>query len=357
MSGAGRPTHEEFLTYYDQAGTKVWLQVESGFADMITLMDIYKDVFKIDKHPSVLGFAVDVEWYYGVEEDMGIPVPNAKTKEWNEYIYKTWGTEYGLLLKRYSTAYLPYVYRGGELGKSNKVVFCNDSQGSTTASSYMQGFQDFAAMYPDNKIVDQIGYAPDRAWFFALNDPVVKSKSVMLAESALANPNQEKGIVWVQTTFNDPLTFKLGTDAQAASSVNATLNYLVNDSLTSWTSNDSPGYRLRRTVSGQSSQVGTVADALFVASQRKSINSLPNGENNSGLTQSRVAALVGFEAVAVDIRIKALPATMNLAFNRDGDTVYAIWDTYQSLTAAQKADVKEFSALQAAKTRIDELKA
>jgi hypothetical protein len=356
MSGTGRPTHEEFLTEFDKDGTKVWLQVENGYSDMITLIDIYKDIFKPEKHPSVLGFAVDVEWYFGVEEDMGIPVPNSKAQEWNEHIYKTWGPSYGLLLKHYSTTYLPYVYRGGEAGKSNKVVFCNDSQGSTTVASYMQGFQDFASMYPDNKIVDQIGYAPDRAWFFALNDPIVKSKSVMLAECALGTPTQEKGRVWVQATFNDPLTFKMGTDAQAATAVNATLNYLVTDNLTSWTSNDSPGYRLRRTVAGQTSSTGTVADAMFVASQRRSVNALPNGEANTGLTQSRVEVLKTFEPVAVDIRIKALPAAASLAYKRDSDTVYAIWDTYQALTTAQKAEVKELAALEAAKARVDALK-
>ncbi|MCL1809754.1 MAG: hypothetical protein FWG42_08365, partial [Clostridiales bacterium] len=355
MSGTGRPTHEEFLTYYDSVGTKVWLQVENGYADMITLIDIYKDIFKVNQHPSVLGFAVDVEWYFGVEEDMGIPVPNAKAKEWNEHIYKTWGPAYGLLLKHYTTSYLPYTYRGGEPGLSNRVVFCNDSQGSTTVASYMQGFQDFAAMYPDNKIVDQVGYAPDRAWFMALTDPVVKSKSVMLAESALASPTQEKGIVWVQGTFNDPLTFYLGTDAQAASAVNSTLGYLVNDNLTSWTSNDSPGYRLRRTLAGQTSSAGTLADAMFVQAMRKSVNALPNGESNSSLTAARVDALKGFEPVAVDIRVRALPATANLAIKKDSETVYAIWDTYQALTAAQKAEVKEFAALQAAKAKMDEL--
>jgi hypothetical protein len=219
----------------------------------------------------------------------------------------------------------------------------------------MQGFQDFASMYPDNKIVDQIGYAPDRAWFFALNDPIVKSKAVMLAECALANPTQEKGIVWVQATFNDPLTFNLGTEAQSASAVNATLAYLVNDSLTSWTTNDSPGYRLRRTLAGQTSSAGTVADALYVFAMRKSVNALPNGENNTALTQSRVDALKGFEAVSIDIRVKALPAAANLVLKRDGDTVNAIWNTYQALTATQKADVKEFAALSAAKARIDEL--
>ncbi|MDR1134640.1 MAG: hypothetical protein LBL49_00440 [Clostridiales Family XIII bacterium] len=203
---------------------------------------------------------------------------------------------------RQSTSYLPYTYCGGEAGKSNKIVFCNDSQGSATAVSYAQGFQEFAAMYPDNKIIDQIGYAPDRAWFFAMNDPVVKSKSVMLGESALGSPTQEKGIVWVQATFNDPLTFRLGTDVQAAAAVNTTLGYLLNDSLTSWTSNDSPGYRLRRTLSGQTGSVGTVADALFVAAMRRSVNSLPNGENNLDANQSqwapRIEALKTFEALA-----------------------------------------------------------
>ena len=361
MAGTGRPTHEEFLTQFDQDGTKVWLQVENGFADMITLIDIYKDLFNIDKHPSVIGFAIDVEWYAGLQDDMGIPVTDATCKLWNEHLYQSWGPGYQMLLKHFSVSYLPFTYRGGEAGKSEKVVFCNDSQGSTLATSYMQNFQEFAAMYPDNKIVDQIGYAPDRAWFFAFNDPVVKSKSVMLGESAVANPTQEKGIVWVQGTFNDPLTFRLGTDAQAAAAVNAALNYLLSDNLASWNTNSTPGYRLRRTLAGETTSIATVSDALFVAAMRRSVESLPNGENNTDANQAqwipRIECLKEFEAIAVDTRVKALPATMNLALRRDGDTVYAIWDTYQNLTEAQKAEVKEYPALAAAKARIDQLKA
>jgi len=343
MAGTGRPTHLEFLDAFDKNGVGVYLQVENGFADMITLMDMYKDIFEIDKHPSVKGFAVDVEWYYGFFDDTGIPVPNSLAQKWNEHLYKTWGPGYQLLLKHYNINAMPYTYRGGEKGKSEKIIFCTDSQGTgSTIDGITTGFHSWAAQFPDNPVNRQTGYAVDRNWFWGLEEPNVKTLAVRLADIAKASPNQEIQVTITQALFNDPAAFRMGTDVQAATALNTTLNMLNPTTTVS----GHPGYRFNR-------GTATPADALFVGNTRKAYNALPD---KSPINATNLANLVQFEPVAVDVRIKALPATANLAFIRDSETVFALWNTYQALTAAQKAQVNEFAALQAAKARIDALK-
>jgi hypothetical protein len=341
MAGTGRPTHLEFLDAFDKNGVGVYLQVENGYADMITLMDMYKEIFQIDKHPSVKGFAVDVEWYYGFYDDTGIPVPNALAQQWNEHLYKTWGPGYQLLLKHYNINAMPYTYRGGEAGKSEKIIFCTDSQGPGSAiDGIVTGFHSWAAQFPDNPVNRQTGYAVDRNWFWGLEEPNVRTLAVKLADIAKASPNQEIQVTITQALFNDPAAFRMGTDAQAATALNTTLNML--NPATTVTGH--PGYRYSR-------GTATPADAIFVSNTRKAYNTLPD---NSAISATNVANLVQYEPVAVDIRVKALPAS--LSFIRDSETVYAIWDTYQALSAAQKAEVKEFATLEAAKARIDALK-
>jgi len=342
MAGTGRPTHLEFLDAFDKNGVGVYLQVENGYADMITLMDMYKEIFEIDKHPSVKGFAVDVEWYFGFYDDTGIPVPNALAQQWNEHLYKTWGPGYQLLLKHYNINAMPYTYRGGEVGKSEKIIFCTDSQGSgSSIDGITTGFHNWAAQFPNNQVNRQTGYAVDRNWFWGLEEPTVRTLAIRLADIAKASPDQEISVTITQALFNDPAVFWMGTDAQAATALNTTMNMLN----TATTVSGHPGYRYSR-------GTATPTDAIFVNNLRKAYNALPDA---SAVSETNIANLVQYEPVAVDIRIKALPATASLAFIRDSEIIYAIWNTYQALTAAQKAEVKEFTVLEAAKARIDAL--
>ena len=323
MAGTGRPTHLEFLDAFDKNDVGVYLQVENGFADMITLMDMYKDIFEIDKHQSVKGFAVDVEWYYGFYDDTGIPVPNALAKQWNEHLYKTWGPGYQLLLKHYNINAMPYTYRGGETGKSEKIIFCTDSQGSgSTIDGITTGFQNWAAQFPDNPVNRQTGYAVDRNWFWGLQEPTVKTLAIRLADCAFGAPGQEIGVTITQALFNDPAVFWMGTDAQAATALNTTLNMLN----PATTVSGHPGYRYSR-------GTATLADATFVDNARKAYNTLPN---TSAVNETNLVNLVRYEPVAVEIRIRAIPALDRLCLT-DYETVKALADTYNALTSDQKA--------------------
>ncbi len=172
----GHLSHEEYLNYFDKKGIKVFLQVESGFADMKTLMNLIFD--KYGHHESVIGFGVDVEWYYGVTEDAGIPVTDALAKEWDEHL-KSINTDYRMFLKHYDYLWMPPTYR-------SDILFCNDSQSFGSIDGEVQGmygdrtglireFKDFADHFYPNEVLYQIGYRGDAMWYYTLDQPVIKN--------------------------------------------------------------------------------------------------------------------------------------------------------------------------------------
>jgi hypothetical protein len=359
-------THEEYLNYFDENDIYVYLQVESGFADMETLIDIYYDVFNVAGHKCVLGFAVDVEWYYGVETDQGIPVSDGRAKEWAEYLYETWGRgKAALVLKHYNATHLPLTYRGGEEGKSEKLVFCNDSQnlaswdGSVgavwdadttkggTASGMGRAFKLWADFYPDNKILYQVGYSGDMQWIYPMDGDIVRTMGIKLAEAASAGPDQEIAIAWVNFTYNDPLTFGDITSPSVASKAGQIHAMLASLSSTgSVTGENLPGQRFDGARTADKGGTGaTYTDAMLVARLRELVDSLPDGEagpnelSGGSLTQwnERVARLKEVEPMALDIRIEAVLSAGEAKPLRDRERVQALYEAYERFDDAQKA--------------------
>ena len=64
--------NEAALTYFDRQNVQVWLQVEPGNADMLKVIDLV--LSRYGKHPCVIGFGVDVEWYKSDGSAEGTPV-------------------------------------------------------------------------------------------------------------------------------------------------------------------------------------------------------------------------------------------------------------------------------------------
>ncbi|WP_262430551.1 hypothetical protein [Paratissierella segnis] len=358
---------EVYLDYFDKHNIDIYLQVESAFADMKTLMDIYYDVFDVANHKCVKGFAIDVEWYWGVEEDSGIPVTDERAKEWNEYLSKTWGPGKQLILKHYAATWLPTTYRGGN-GSGEKLVFCNDSQGFGSFDGESSGIYDdpkakagdgmgcgrefklFADYYPDNDVIYQIGYQADRQWYYAFEDPVIKSFGIKLAE--ISNPKQNIGIAWVNFSFKDPLTFPwLMTSTEEVNVVNNLLKYLTETG-----SNNVVGQRFdgdRSVVSGGNG--ATLSDAIFVKRVRDLVNEL-TPEQRGELDPELIDRLEMIEPVAIDIRIRYLNDADKLGI-KDYDTVKEIYDIYQALTDSQKGKVKDADKLLQYMDRLNKYKA
>ena len=119
--------HEEYLSRFDEAGIKVFLQVEPANADMFTLIDVVLNRYK--HHPSVIGFGIDVEWYLEADNPgRGKPVDDATARQWENRV-KSHNKTYQLFLKHWDRKWMPPTYRGD-------LVFVDDSQ----------GFDDFDSM-------------------------------------------------------------------------------------------------------------------------------------------------------------------------------------------------------------------
>jgi len=186
---AGSDKHERFLDEFDARGIKVWLQVESGFANMPTLIDLVMKRYR--HHPSVLGFGVDVEWFNPRGADLNDPVTDALAEQWETRL-KSYGQQYTLFLKHFDQSSMPPNYRG-------QLVFVDDSQELGSVGNFLAEMKAWADRYYPNTVLYQIGYATDRPWWSREARPVPKTLATKLAGVT----RQNFGIAWVDFTLRE----------------------------------------------------------------------------------------------------------------------------------------------------------
>jgi hypothetical protein len=183
--------HESYLKYFDTHGIKVWLQVESGFADMPTLIDLV--LKRYGSHASVVGFGVDVEWFNPRGADLNDPVTDQIAPAWESRV-KSHSPNYSLFLKHFDQSSMPPNYRGG-------IVFVDDSQEFATGAAYVAEMKAWADRYYPNPVMYQLGYATDKAWWSQEAKPIPRS----LAGRLQTVTRQAWGIAWVDFTLRDVL--------------------------------------------------------------------------------------------------------------------------------------------------------
>lgn len=176
------------LDLFDQNGVKVWLQVEPGDADMLTLIDLVLNQYK--HHPSVIGFGVDVEWYKSDGSALGTPVTDEEAEAWVKAI-RAHNPEYRLFLKHWEKDWMPPTVRDG-------IVFINDSQQFTSFEHMDEEFAEWGAHFAPAGVGYQYGYPADRGWWSALEDPAAEIGQAILAKS----PNTVS-LFWVDFTVLD----------------------------------------------------------------------------------------------------------------------------------------------------------
>jgi len=246
---------EEFFTYLDTVpGSEVYVQVESMNCMVEPQIDVLR--YLAVKHPCVKGFAMDIEWYNHNEEDCGLRVSNERCRAWNEYIYKTWGPGYSLALKHYDAAHLPDVYRGGEEGLSNPVIWVDDTQnygswdgshggrynpadvGDGKVPANGNDWSMFAEFFYPNRVIFQTGYQHDEQWSYAF-DPVDASDPLYMRSHAnkiaeVVNPDQVTGLAWVNFNrdgYPEMPTYNLarrGASSLLSTLASRTIAYLAN---------------------------------------------------------------------------------------------------------------------------------
>ena len=187
--------HESYLDYFDTHGIDVWLQVEPGFADMNTLIDLVLN--RYGHHSCVKGFGVDVEWYrYTAQDDWGVPVTDAEAQNWESGV-KSHNANYTLFLKHFNYNWLPMNYRGD-------IIFVDDSQGFILEDYYglpamvSEFTVHWAPWFYPNPVWFQVGYPDDQVWWDDLANPPKDIGDAIDAETT-----QETGIFWVDFTLRD----------------------------------------------------------------------------------------------------------------------------------------------------------
>lgn len=189
--------HEEYLSLFDKAGIKVWLQVESADADMETLIDLV--LSRYGKHECVIGFGVDVEWFREADNPtFGVQIDDATAQKWEARV-KSHNPNYTLFLKHWDNKWMPPTYRGD-------ILFVDDSQ---IFKSFDEAVSEFVTtwanhFYP-NKVIFQIGYNSDKPWWQKLPTP-----PQAWGEAIRQRIKQDCGIIWVDFSLRDvlPLTVK-----------------------------------------------------------------------------------------------------------------------------------------------------
>jgi hypothetical protein len=182
--------HEPYLKYFDEHGIKVFLQVEPGFADVNTAIDLVLKRYK--QHPSVIGFGIDIEWFQNAKTDAPNGIATDELVKGWEARVKAHDPKYRLFVKHFREDNLPAKYRGD-------VVFVDDSQQFDSVQSFSAEFQKFAANFYPNLVLFQIGYRADKKWWGGAAPPIPKT----LGEQLAAGTRQDCGIVWVDFSLRD----------------------------------------------------------------------------------------------------------------------------------------------------------
>lgn len=328
----GHEPHETYFDAFDKLGVKVYLQVESGYSDMRTLMDIIMKEY--GHHECIAGFGVDVEWYWGVSEDAGLPVTDDLAELWDTHL-KSIDKDYRMFLKHYNTNFLPATYR-------SDILFVNDSQsfGSMNGDAlgqydeniddvlgFIPEFKCFADTFAPNDVIYQIGYKPDRMWYYTLNDSVIQSLGEKLAEVT----DQNCGIAWVDFTLKDNLTFpQLVDNTKKLSNIKELVGYFRNGG------SNMVGKRF-------ANDEATLRDALFVKRVNELIEGLSTKEQRElwamFTSDNDKKALTGFsdaQAKAIDIRIAHLPEVLR---EKDVETVKKLEADFNKLSLEEKEKV------------------
>jgi hypothetical protein len=186
---AVQDTVEPALAAFDKSAVKVWLQVESGDADVPALIDIVLSRYR--QHPSVIGFGIDVEWYEeSTNPGEGKAVTDALAAAWLERVRKH-NPHYTLMLKHWLTAKMPATVREG-------LFFVNDGQGVSSMAVLVDHFKTWGGHFSPSPVGYQIGYENDKRWWSTLSDP----PGTLGGEVLKAVPNA-RALFWVDFTVHD----------------------------------------------------------------------------------------------------------------------------------------------------------
>ncbi len=203
---------ENLLDYCDDNDIAVFLQVESGHADVVKLIDIVMDHVAMDDdtgnlHRSVVGFGVDLEWYKDSDETCnsaatcGQQISNTAAEVY-ERLVKRYSPDLQLLLKHFARIDYP-AWNKFPPDFRGDIIFVNDSNELASLGACVDEMEMFADYYAPNDVIFQQGYEIDRGWWENLSDPIPGTYGKALFE--VGNNAQAIGFLWVDFTMRDVL--------------------------------------------------------------------------------------------------------------------------------------------------------
>ena len=176
------------LDAFDRKDIKAWVQVESSGCDMGMLIDLVMRQYS--RHPSVIGFGVDDEWYLNMDYPDGKPITDAEARAWVNQVRK-YKADYQVFLKHWEPSQMPPTYRKG-------LVFIDDSQGFDKMGAMMAEFKDWGQYFAPAPVGFQFGYEEDQSWWSALKNP-----PKTIGKGILARVPNTSDLYWVDFTAYD----------------------------------------------------------------------------------------------------------------------------------------------------------
>ena len=192
--GSNEDENAAFLNMASQKGYNVWLQVESGNADICELAWLILNRYK--NFPCVKGFGVDVEWYKPEGTDgYGSQITDETAERLNK-IAKMVNPSYTVFLKHWDTRWMPEAYR-------SDLIFVTDSQGLRSIDNYRRAMERWASSFSNNPVFLQIGYDSDEIRVWGKLDNPTKELGTYISQDFIdKNPI---GIIWVDFTLRRAL--------------------------------------------------------------------------------------------------------------------------------------------------------
>lgn len=180
--------NEEYLTFFDSQGMSVWLQVEPGDADVPTLIDLVLD--RYGRHPCVVGFGLDVEWYRWTTNTWGKAVTDDEAARWSTRVLAR-NPSYSTFLKHWLPERMPPSFRTG-------LLFIDDSQQFPSLEAMVDEFQAWGRAFDPGPVGFQFGYEADRIWWAGLSDPPATIGGALRGSI----PNL-RSLIWVDFTLRE----------------------------------------------------------------------------------------------------------------------------------------------------------
>lgn len=192
ISGRSEDRYESYLDECDARGIDVWLQVEPGYADLVTLAKLVMD--RYGHHSSVKGFGIDVEWHKPIEgTDEGTKLSDSDAQKVLSKV-REYNPEYTVFVKHWMQRQLP--------SRMDGFIYVNDSQQFTNMNHVIEEFSEWAKYYAPNPVMFQIGYSADRGIWNSYSNPAKEFGQAIVNE---CNSGNDVGIIWVDFTLKEAM--------------------------------------------------------------------------------------------------------------------------------------------------------